>query len=149
MPLFGNLSRYYNLANLSRTIGLLIKSDIGITEALRIAGKSSRNLAYREALERARIGVESGQKVSAQFMRESSLFPSMYSQMIVVAEHTGNLSAIFSYLSEMYEEEVSDLTKNLTTLIEPLLMVVMGVVVGFIAISIISPIYGITQQLQA
>ncbi len=73
----------------------------------------------------------------------------MFSQMVLVGEQTGNLSGTFGYLSDMYEEEISDLTKNLTTLIEPVLMVVMGIIVGFIAISIITPIYGITQQLKA
>lgn len=67
--------------------------------------------------------------------------------MVMVGEQTGNLTGSLAYLSDMYEEEISDLTKNLTTLIEPVLMVVMGVIVGFIAISIITPIYGITQQL--
>ena len=68
-------------------------------------------------------------------------------QMITVGETTGNLSSSLSFLANMYEEDISEYTKNLTTLIEPILMIVMGAVVGFIAISIITPIYSITQNL--
>jgi len=66
---------------------------------------------------------------------------------VTIAESTGNLWGTFGYLSDMYEEEIGELTKNLTTLLEPILMIVMGVIVGFIAVSIITPIYSITQSL--
>lgn len=148
LPLFGKLSRYYNLANSSRTMGLLLKSDMGIVQSFAIAAQSCRNLAYRDELERVKNEVMKGQKISLQFMQNPNLFPPMFAQMVLVGEQTGNLSGTFGYLSDMYEEEISDLTKNLTTLIEPVLMVVMGIIVGFIAISIITPIYGITQQLK-
>ena len=69
------------------------------------------------------------------------------SQMIAVAENTGKLSETFSYLSDIYEEEMDEITKNLSNTVEPLLLVFMGILVGFIAVSIITPIYGITQHL--
>ncbi|OGG52888.1 hypothetical protein A3H16_03420 [Candidatus Kaiserbacteria bacterium RIFCSPLOWO2_12_FULL_53_8] len=147
LPLFGKLSQYYNLANCSRTLGLLLKSDMGIVSALTIVTKSSRNLAYRIALASVTKEVMKGQKISTQLTKNPKLFPPLFSQMIEVGEQTGNLSSSLMYLSDMYEEEISDLTKNLTTLIEPILMLLMGIIVGFIAISIITPIYGITQQL--
>jgi type IV pilus assembly protein PilC len=68
-------------------------------------------------------------------------------QMILIGERSGNLSNTLIYLSELYEAEVEDFTKNLSALIEPALMVIMGIVVGFVAVSIITPIYGITQNL--
>ncbi len=71
----------------------------------------------------------------------------MLVQMVAIAETTGNLGSTFAYLSDMYEEEIGELTKNLTTMIEPVLMIIMGIIVGFIAISIITPIYSITQNL--
>ena len=147
VPLFGTLSRYYNLANLSRTLGLLLKSDMGIVESLTIVTKSSRNLAYRGALARVSAEVMKGQKISSQLSKYPAFFPHLFSQMILVGEQTGNLSPSLLYLSDMYEEEISDLTKNLTTLVEPVLMVVMGVIVGFIAVSIITPIYSVTQSI--
>lgn len=147
LPLFGKLSQYYNLTNTARTLGLLLKSDMGIVHAFTIVTKSSRNLAYRLALARVTKEVMKGQKISTQLLKDPRLFPPPFSQMVLVGEQTGNLSSSLLYLSDMYEEEISDLTKNMTTLIEPVLMVVMGVIVGFIAISIITPIYGITSQL--
>lgn len=147
LPLFGKLSQYYNLANTARTLGLLLKSDMGVVNAFAIVTKSSRNLSYRIALAGITRDIMKGQKISEQLMKEPRLFPPLFSQMIMVGEQTGNLSGSLMYLSDMYEEEISDLTKNMTTLIEPVLMVVMGVIVGFIAISIITPIYGITSQL--
>jgi type IV pilus assembly protein PilC len=120
---------------------------MGIVSAFKIVTKSSRNLVYREALDHIADQVTKGQKVSQQLLRYPNLFPPIFTQMVTVGEQTGNLPTSLMYLSDMYEEEINDLTKNLTTLVEPVLMIVMGVVVGFIAISIITPIYGITSQL--
>ena len=147
LPLFGTLSRYYNIANFSRTLGLLLKSDMGIVESLAIVTKSSRNLAFRSVFVRVSDEVMKGQKISAQLSKYPRFFPHLFSQMVSAGEQTGNLSPSLIYLSDMYEEEINDLTKNLTTLVEPVLMVVMGIIVGFIAISIITPIYSVTQSI--
>lgn len=147
LPLFGRLSQSYNLANICRTLSLLLKSDVRIVEAMQLVADSTRNLVYREALMQAREEIAKGQKISVQFKKIPLLYPTLLCQMIAVGEQTGNLSGTFAYLSEMYEEDIGELTKNLTTLLEPVLMIVMGAVVGFIAISIITPIYSITQNL--
>ncbi len=146
-PLLGALSRYYNLANISRTMALLLKSDVRIITSIDLVAASTRNLVYREELVAARERIVQGQKISVQFRQNPRLFPSMLAQMVAVGESTGNLSGTFEYISEMYEEEINELTKNLTTLLEPILMIVMGLIVGFIAVSIITPIYSITQNL--
>ena len=91
--------------------------------------------------------VKKGKPFSNQLSLDATLFPPLFVQMVRAGEHTGDLSGSLLYLSEMYEEELNELIKNMTTLIEPVLMVVMGLVVGFIAMSIITPIYGITQNL--
>jgi type II secretory pathway component PulF len=148
LPLFGKLSKYYNLANICRTMSILLKSDVRIVEAMELVANATRNLAYREELIRAREEIAKGQKISLQFKSHPRLFPTLMTQMITVGESTGNLGGTFSFLSEMYEEDIGELTKNLTTLLEPILMIVMGAVVGFIAISIITPIYSITTALQ-
>ncbi len=79
--------------------------------------------------------------------KQRDLFPDLVSQIVSVGEHSGNLSNSLIYLSEMYEAELDDFTKNLSNMVEPILMIIMGILVGFIAISIITPIYGITQHL--
>ena len=90
----------------------------------------------------------SGQRVSVQLKKDRVLFPPLLTQMVQVGESTGNLSDSLMYLSDMYESEIKDWTKGLTSVLEPILMLTMGLLVGFIAISVITPIYGITQNLQ-
>ncbi len=147
IPLLGKLSSYYNLANSARTLSLLLKSDVGVVPAMELVAASTRNHVYRRALYKAAEHITKGQKISLQLQSSPRLFPPLMTQMVLVGESTGNLSGSLMFLSDMYEEQIDELTKNLTTLIEPVLMIVMGLLVGFIAISIITPIYSITQSL--
>ena len=147
IPLLGKLSKYYNLANICRTTSILLRSDVRIVQAIELVAASTKNLAYRNELLTAKERIINGQKISTQFGANKTLFPTMLAQMVTVGESTGNLGGTLMYLSGMYEEDINELTKNLTTLLEPILMIVMGLVVGFIAISIISPIYSITSSL--
>jgi type II secretory pathway component PulF len=147
IPLLGKLSQNYNLANSARTLSLLLKSDVGIVRSMELVAASTKNQAYRKAFQAAEIRIIRGQKLSEQFKASPELFPTLMTQMVHVGESTGNLSSSLMFLSDMYEEEIGELTKNLTTMLEPILMIIMGLVVGFIAISIITPIYSITQSL--
>jgi type II secretory pathway component PulF len=147
IPLFGSLSRYYNLANICRTLSILLKSDTRIVQAIDIASLSCPNKAYKRALAACANNVIAGQPLSIQFQQNPAFFPPLVTQMVRVGETTGGLSNSLLYLSDMYEEEIQTWTKNLTTILEPLLMLTMGLLVGFIAVSIITPIYGITQNL--
>ncbi len=147
IPLFGPMMQYYNVANITRTFGLLLKSEIRVAQAFEILADSTENLVYKESLKKAVVQILKGRKIALQFEGNRRLYPPIVPQMISVGEQTGNLSGALLYCSEMYEEELNDLTKNLTTVIEPVLMIVMGLIVGFVAISIITPIYGITQNL--
>ena len=88
-----------------------------------------------------------GETISSQLAKRPDIFPSLLAEMIAIGEKTGRLSDTFMYLSQLYEDDVEDLTKNLSNAIEPVLMIFMGVVVGFVAVSIITPIYQITQNL--
>ncbi len=76
-----------------------------------------------------------------------TVFPSIFSKMVAVGEHTGKLDEMFTYLAEYYEEEIESLSKNLTTILEPILLVIVGLLVGFMAIAIIGPIYQITGNI--
>ncbi len=147
LPLFGRLSRSYNLSTITRTLSLLLQGDVRIVPALSIIAESTTNAAYRDDLIRIADEVHHGRKLSARMQECNGRFPSLCAQMIAVGEEVGDLAGSLMYVSEMYEEDINDLTKNLATLVEPVLMIVMGIIVGFIAISIITPIYGITQDL--
>lgn len=147
LPLIGNLFLAYQMANFCRTLSMLLKSNIAISEAAIITARTATNKAYQKALLNLSEHIVKGEKISDYFKNNTSLFPPMLRQMVSVGESTGNLSDTLLFLAEVYESEVDELTKNLSNSIEPVLMVVMGVLVGFIAISIITPIYSLTQSL--
>lgn len=147
IPIVGNIIRDYNLANSTRTIGLLLKGGVTASEAIPIAEKTSSNLVYREEFKNLAMTINRGDKISLYLNKRPDLFPEILSQIISVGERSGSLPNSLIYLSELYEAEVDDFTKNLSSLIEPALMMLMGILVGFIAISIITPIYSITQNL--
>ncbi len=147
LPIFGRLIQYYNISNSCRTLGLLLKNDVRITEALIIVADSTQNRVYQSALNVAKNNITTGKTLAAQLQVKPHIFPSEVSNLIQAGEMSGNLSSTLIYLANMYNEDIRDWTKNLTTMLEPVLMLIMGLAVGFIAISIITPIYGITQNL--
>ena len=147
LPVFGVMFRYYNLANMNRTLGLLLKSGITLAEALPLTADTTANTVYKRELRLMAAAANRGEQLSGHLKKHRGLFPDLMPQMIAIGERSGSLSNTLVYLSGLYEAEVDDFTKNLSSLIEPALMIIMGVLVGFTAISIITPIYGITQNL--
>ncbi len=147
IPVLGKLLQYYYMANFCRTLGVLLQSDVRIVEAVQITASTTTNLVYRKSLNKLGLIITKGGKISAFLEEEGKIYPPMVSQMVNVGEATGKLSESLAYLAEIYENEVDELTKNLSTSIEPLLMIFMGLLVGFVAISIITPIYSFTQNL--
>jgi len=147
LPIVGSIAKGYNMTNITRTIGLLLRSGVNIVRAVKITANTTVNKAYRKELEELIEKLTKGELISSHMNLNPKLFPSITTQMVAVGESTGRLSETFMYLANMHEEEVDDLTKNLANIIEPMLLILMGVLVGFVAISIITPIYGITQHL--
>lgn len=149
LPVIGTVIRYYNVANSSRTLGLLLKSGVPFSEALPITAETTSNLIYKKEWNDLTAVAVRGEEISTRLRTRQMYFPDIFAHLIAVGEKSGTLSDTFVYLSEMYDNEVDDFTKNLSTLIEPVLMVFMGVIIGFVAVSIIAPIYSITQNLHA
>jgi type II secretory pathway component PulF len=147
VPIFGRLNREYHAANFARTLSILLRSQASILTALQTAAQNMSNLAYQESILQLAEQVSRGEQLSACLEREPQLYPLNLVQMAAVGESTGALPDSLAYAAAVAEEEVSELTAQLSGILEPLLMVAMGLVVGFIAISIITPIYGITQNL--
>lgn len=148
IPIFGFIIQHYHLANICRTLGLLLKSNAQVLEAVKIAGDTTTSLPYKTELHKLKIAIAKGSSIAGQLEKRSELFPSMLTEMIAVGERTGNLSETLVYLAGIFEQELNEKTKRLSSVIEPVMMLGMGIVVGFIAISIITPIYEITQHLQ-
>ena len=149
IPSIGTVVKQYNLANATRTMGILLKSGITLGETLEITTKVSGNLVYKEEFKTMADVVNRGERLSIHLATNRNLFPDVLTQIISVGERSGNLSNSLIYLSDLYENDVEDFTKNISSLVEPVLMIFMGIMVGFIAISIITPIYSITQNLHA
>lgn len=147
LPLAGSIAKNYNLANYSRTLGLMLRSGIPITTAMGVVSQTTPNLLYKNAYAEITDALVRGETVSQGLARFPKLFPDVLTHMVSVGEKTGSLAQTLIYLAELYETEVNDLTKNLSSSIEPVLMMVMGLIVGLIAVSIITPIYAITQHL--
>lgn len=148
MPLFGRLVKYYHMTNFCRTLGLLLKSGVNVVEAVTITGETMSNLVYKRECEHMAEMVSRGEKISNYLIKRPNYFPDFTAHLVAVGETSGSLSDTLIYLSDMYESEVSDMTKNLSNSIEPILMIFMGLIVGFVAVSVITPIYEVTQHLQ-
>lgn len=145
VPIVGGLVKGVNLANFCRTLGVTLKSGIQAVDALMMTADSVTNAVYQKELKSVAEDLAKGEAIAKHLERRGAMFPPTVVQMIAVGESTGNLTDTFFYLSDFYESEVDELTKNMSNLLEPFLMIVLGFVVGFIAIAIITPIYGITQ----
>lgn len=140
-PVFGGIVRQMNLARLDRILGSLLKSGIPVVEALNITADALGNLYFQRALRSVRERAQKGLSMGALFMQQRSLFPPVQSQMVAVGEETGRLDEVLIYLADFYEGEVSEKTKGLVQALEPVLLVFVGVVVGGVALSVITPIY--------
>jgi type II secretory pathway component PulF len=143
IPVVSNLTKEINSARTARTISSLLLSGVSITRAIEITEDVVQNVYYRKVLQDAKTAIEKGAPFSQAFEANTKLYPIMMSEMIQVGEETGKLSDMLLQIALFYEDEVENKTKNLSTIIEPVLMIFIGIGVGFFAISMISPLYTI------
>jgi type IV pilus assembly protein PilC len=149
MPVLGKMFMYSNLSRFARNFGVLIKSGTPINKSLEISANTITNMRYRTDLNRVYVNLNKGKKISLTLKEEGfDEFPSVFVKMIAVGEKTGKLDESLIYLSDFYEEEMDEIIRNFTTLIEPVLLVIVGLGVGFLAISIISPVYELTGSIR-
>lgn len=141
LPLISPLVKKINSARTSRSLSSLISSGVDILDALEITKGVLQNHKYKEVLEKAKKNIQQGRTLSESFKKETKLYPIMLSEMIAVGEETGKLADMLLRLANFYEEEVAETTKNMSTIIEPILMVIIGGAVGFFAVSMIKPMY--------
>jgi type II secretory pathway component PulF len=144
LPIAKSITRNSNLARFAGNLGALLKSGLTIVEALDICAKTAPNFYYARALKQVSRGVIKGQKLSDNLAKHGDFFPAMAVRMVGVGEKSGKLEETLVYLAEFYDLEVDNATKNLSTIIEPALLILIGLAVGFLALSIITPIYNIT-----
>ncbi len=143
LPMIGTLAKELNTARTARTMSSLLNSGVSITRAVEITENVVQNVYYRKVLEETKVAIEKGASFSIAFKANPKLFPIMMAEMIQVGEETGKLSEMLANVATFYEEEIDNKTKNLSTIIEPILMVFIGAGVGFFAISMIFLFYSI------
>lgn len=146
-PFVGNLARDYQLALLSRLLFLLFKSGISITESLEIASHTATNKRYQTSLALMRERVLRGSPLSGIMKEHPLLYPQTVIDVVATGEQSGNLDLALEHIAEFYSHEVHNKTKQLPAILEPMLLIGIAFVVGFVALSIIMPIYQLTQGL--
>ena len=140
VPVFGDLIRKASVAKFTRTLGTLLASGVPLLEALTICAKTSGNKVVEGALLDAKVSI-SGGKTIAEPLAKSGTFPKMVTHMISVGESTGALDSMLGKIADFYEDEVDQAVTNLTALLEPMMMVFLGVTVGFIVVAMYLPIF--------
>ncbi|MDO8510317.1 MAG: type II secretion system F family protein, partial [bacterium] len=147
LPVIGTISKETNAARTARTLSSLLSSGVDVVIAMNITAEVVPNSYYKVVLKEAEKAIEKGQPLSAVFAEHSDLYPVFVGEMVSVGEETGKLSEMFMEVAKFYENEVEQKTKDLSTIIEPVLMVVIGVVVGFFALAMLSPTYSLMDKL--
>jgi type IV pilus assembly protein PilC len=148
MPVIGNMVKQTNSAYTGRTLSSLLSSGVDVISAILITKDVIQNEHYRDILEEAHLKVEKGSPLSETFIAHENRYPILVGEMISVGEETGNISAMLTEIATFYENEVEQKTKDLSTIIEPILMVLIGAGVGFFALAMIAPIYSIGDSIK-
>ncbi|NUM25496.1 MAG: type II secretion system F family protein [Candidatus Buchananbacteria bacterium] len=153
LPVIGHLVINYNMVLITRTLSILLKSGLTIDRSLEVAITTTNNYVYRKLLNNVLPEVRKGKKMSdvISMLNQSKrkpLISLLAIKMIGVGERSGRMDESLNYLANYYEKEVANATKNMTTVLEPALLLTVGLIVGFVAVSVITPIYQVTSQFQ-
>lgn len=147
LPAIGTLVREVNAARTSRTLASLFAAGVDVMTTISITMEVVQNSYFREVLLAAREGVSAGEPLSTSFVRREDLYPAFVGEMMTVGEETGTTADMLKRLALYYETEVDRKTKDMSTIIEPFLMLIIGGGVGFFAVSMITPIYQMSQNI--
>lgn len=146
IPLIGSLIRRSSVARFTRTLGTLLSSGVSILDALAITAKTAGNRVIHDAIKKSILSIAEGETIT-QPLKDSGVFPPMVTQMIAVGEKTGGLDDMLNKIAEFYEEEVNAAVAALTSIIEPVIIVVMGAVIGGILIAMYLPMFDIVGKI--
>lgn len=148
LPIIGNIVVKVNCARFARIYSSLLKSGVSVVNALTIISKTLSNLYYKDALAEAIAEVQKGVELSKIIGKYPRLFPLLVPQILEVGEETGKTEVVLQRLAEFYEEEVSQITKNMSSIIEPILMLLIGGGVGFFAVAMLQPMYSVLENIK-
>jgi type IV pilus assembly protein PilC len=145
-PIFGNLVRKSSVARFTRTLGTLLSSGVSILDALEITAKTAGNTVISNAIKKSVLSIAEGETITAP-LKETGVFPPMVTQMISVGEKTGGLDDMLQKIADFYDEEVDAAVGALTSIIEPAIIVVMGVVIGGVLVAMYLPMFDIIGKI--
>ena len=145
-PVFGNLVRKSSVARFTRTLSTLLASGVSILDALEITAKTAGNLVVANAINHSVVAIAEGDTITGP-LKETGVFPPMVTQMISVGEKTGGLDDMLSKIADFYDDEVDDAVSALTSIIEPIIIVLMGIVIGGILIAMYLPMFDIIGKI--
>jgi len=148
LPILRGIVRDVNLARFALVFGTLLRSGVEITQSLEVTTRVLGNLYYKKAMKRALAGVQRGQTLSEVLVLMPDLFPKVTSRMIGVGERAGRLEEVLGFLSDFYETEVENTMKNLQTILEPVMLLLIGVVALAMAFAILIPIYNFVSAIR-
>jgi type IV pilus assembly protein PilC len=140
IPILGDLQKKQSIARFSRTLSTLLSSGVPIIDALEITARSSGNSVVEDAILKARTSIKGGENI-ADPLSKTAVFPPMVTQMIAIGEASGGLDDMLAKVADFYDAEVDQAVENLTSAMEPVIMVVLGGIVGFLVISMYLPIF--------
>lgn len=146
LPIFGDLFKKMHVARFSESLGVLIKGGIPITQAIEITAHVMGNVIYRDVLDEIAEKVKAGESLSSLLFQNEYYFPELAGQMVAIGENTGRLEQMLKKISDFYSREVENTLNNLTELIQPVLISVIGIFVGLLFASVLIPIYNLTQS---
>ena len=147
LPLIGSLVLKSSLAKIAMIQGNLSGAGVPVIEALDISGSSNKNIIIQEAMTEIKRGVFSGEPLSKLFEKKPAIFPATFSSMVSVGEKTGNMEEMFESISIYYEEEMDDSVSKLTSMLEPIMIVFMGITIGFILVAMYTPMFQMGETL--
>lgn len=147
IPIISPIVKKTNSAHTVRTLSSLIAAGVPIVRSLEIVSGALGNVYYKKAIAQAAERVRKGAKLAEVLKEYENIYPNLVIQMIAVGEETGETSTILQKLADFFEQEVANATKNLSAVVEPILMLIIGAAVGFFAISMIQPMYSMIQGL--
>jgi type IV pilus assembly protein PilC len=147
LPIVGILVQEVNSARTARTLSSLFKAGVDVIEAMSITNEVVQNVHFRKVIDKATESVKKGDPISRIFADATDLYPIFFAEMVNVGEETGQISGTLEEVAKFYEADVDEKTKNMSTVIEPVLMIVVGAAVGFFAISMISPMYSLVNAI--
>ncbi|MBN1331612.1 type II secretion system F family protein [Candidatus Dojkabacteria bacterium] len=146
IPVFGDLNQKIQVAEFARLTSMLLKSGVPIVDTLNIVANSTSNILFKEVVEESAVNVSKGIPLAVS-LSKNKIFPPVFSRIVVVGEETGKLDQVLSDMAGFYDEEVTNMADNLTKLLEPFILLVVGGLVAFLAIAVYWPVYSIGDKI--